>query len=163
MTAAGALALAAGLALLAAACGSGSKAPAIANLGTTSTSAATARGTVSPADAPSAWAQCMRSHGVPSFDWTPSNSPQFEKAQSECAKLMPAAAPPQLVPHKVGPLLAFAKCMRKHGVPSFPDPDSQGHFHQSSLREADPYSSLFQTATETCRPLAAGEPIARTR
>jgi hypothetical protein len=105
----------------------------------------------------------MRSHGWPSFNWTPSNSPQFEKAQGECAKLMPAEAPPQLVPHKVGPLLAFAKCMRKHGVSSFPDPDSQGHFHLSRLRQTDRNSPLFQTATETCRPLTAGEPISRTR
>jgi hypothetical protein len=155
----------AGVGLAAAGC-NGSKAPAAAGLGTTgttSTSAATARGAVSAAEAPIAWAQCMRSHGVPSFNWTPSNSPQFKKAQSECVKVIPADAPPQLVPHEVGPLLAFAKCMRKHGVPSFPDPNSQGHFHQSSLRQSDPYSPLLQTATETCRPLAAEESISRTR
>jgi len=70
---------------------------------------------------------------------------------------MPQNAPPSLVPHPVGPLLAFARCMRSHGVPSFPDPDSQGHFPQGLRGQIDTNSPLFQDGQKTCAPLAHGE------
>lgn len=38
----------------------------------------------------------------------------------------PATTP--TVPTQVSSALAFARCMRSHGVPSFPDPDAQGGF-----------------------------------
>ena len=47
--------------------------------------------------------------------------------------------------------LAFAQCMRAHGVPSFPDPDSQGRLMLP--QGIDPNSTGFQTASETCQPL----------
>ena len=86
---------------------------------------------------------------------------KFENAERECAKLVPQDAPPAIVSHPVAPLLAFAKCMRSHGVTSFPDPDNEGHFHDSQMQAIDPNSSLFQRAITTCRPLADNEPIAR--
>ena len=49
--------------------------------------------------------------------------------------------------------LAFARCMRTHGVPSFPDPDSQGSFppfHTGVSKE------LSSTADRTCKHLASG-------
>ena len=53
-----------------------------------------------------------------------------------------------------GQALAFAKCMRKNGVPNFPDPDADGRFrgvgHEA---EGDPE---FQNAQEACRSLAPG-------
>jgi hypothetical protein len=63
-----------------------------------------------------------------------------------------------MVPHKVGPLVAFARCMRKHGVTNYPDPDGQGHF-PASERQINTYTPVFQTAIRTCRPLADGEPL----
>src|SRR5215472_4555615 len=31
--------------------------------------------------------------------------------------------------------LAYARCMRSHGVPGFPDPDSNGDFHLSNNQQ----------------------------
>jgi hypothetical protein len=110
---------------------------------------------------------CIRAHGVPNFpDPSPGrsispgafNPKSLRSAINECVKLMPQVAPPALVPHKLGPLLAYARCMRKGGVPGFPDPDSQGHF-PASIRQIDTNSPRFQAAIKTCRPLADGEPL----
>jgi hypothetical protein len=53
-----------------------------------------------------------------------------------------------------GQALAFAKCMRKNGVPDFPDPDANGRFrgvgHEA---QGDP---TFEVAQEACRDLAPG-------
>jgi hypothetical protein len=116
---------------------------------------------------------CLRTHGVPNMpDPTPGkgsplpagvdpSSQQFQKAVRECVQLVPADAPPDMVAHPVGPLLAFARCMRAHGVRRFPDPDDQGHFHQSALQRVENDSPIFRRALTTCRPLADNEPLAR--
>jgi hypothetical protein len=45
--------------------------------------------------------------------------------------------------------LAYARCIRAHGVPNFPDPDSKGAFDKQALRS--PTSGpRYQTASETC-------------
>src|SRR5437588_8035898 len=31
--------------------------------------------------------------------------------------------------------LAFARCLRSHGLPNWPDPDSSGHFDKAKLRQ----------------------------
>jgi len=170
------------LGAVASGCG-GSKTPAVASVGkpaASGASASTPSGGAEPApDAgtnpnggPAAvFDACLRTHGVPNMPG-PSpvksativgvdpNSPLFQTAERECAKLVPKDAPPALVPQRVGPLLAFAKCMRSHGIVSFPDPNSEGHFEPGSMGGVDPESSLFQTALEHCRSLTDGEPIA---
>jgi hypothetical protein len=56
--------------------------------------------------------------------------------------------------------VALAQCMRSHGLPDFPDPDSSGDFNlttQSGDNQAvDPDSSQFETAYTACRHLLAG-------
>jgi hypothetical protein len=82
-------------------------------------------------------ADCMRSHGVPNFP-DPSagggfqlganpgfnpQSPAFQSAQKACAKLLPGdGGPPPMSESQRLAAIAFAKCMRKHGLPNFPDP-----------------------------------------
>ena len=180
------LAAPAALALFAAGCG-GSKTPAVANVGTSTPIASRSASTEpvapsgggaadtgsNPAGGPAAiFDACLRTHGVPNMPGPSpglqslpagvnSTSPTFENAERECAKLVPQDAPPAIVSHPVAPLLAFAKCMRSHGVTSFPDPDNEAHFHDSQMQGIDPNSSLFQRAITTCRPLADNEPIAR--
>jgi hypothetical protein len=80
-------------------------------------------------------AQCMRAHGVSNFPDPSStggliipndintNAPGFKSAQGACAKLAqsPGGQGASSENRKVQ-LLAFAKCMRSHGVPSFADP-----------------------------------------
>jgi hypothetical protein len=80
-------------------------------------------------------AQCMRAHGVPNFPDPSStggliipndistSAPAFESAQAACAKLAqsPGGQGTAAESRKLQ-LLALAKCMRSHGVPSFADP-----------------------------------------
>jgi hypothetical protein len=45
----------------------------------------------------------------------------------------------------------FAACMRKNGVPNFPDPNAQGQISISSAAGIDPGSAAFQHAREACQ------------
>lgn len=49
--------------------------------------------------------------------------------------------------------LAFAKCMRAHGVPSFPDPGSNGQFSGNGI---DKHSPQLQSAAGACQSLLPG-------
>jgi len=52
-------------------------------------------------------------------------------------------------------LLALAECMRKHGVPNFPDPDGSGQLDLSGL---NPESPTFQAAASACRSFGGVTP-----
>jgi hypothetical protein len=54
---------------------------------------------------------------------------------------------------------AFSACMRSHGVPSFPDPDSQGHLYLKVTKGGalDPSTPQFQAAQEACKALAPSQ------
>lgn len=87
-----------------------------------------------------AYSRCMRAHGVPGFpDPEPGggfvfpagsgvdpSSPAFARARAKCRKLMPVGLTPGTATHPTAQWLArmieAARCMRAHGVPSFPDP-----------------------------------------
>jgi len=47
----------------------------------------------------------------------------------------------------------YAVCMRKHGEPGFPDPDSAGSFSIAALASLDRSSPQFQSATKDCQGL----------
>lgn len=84
------------------------------------------------------YVRCLRSHGVPSFpDPSPGGrlpnvpasidpaAPSFRFAQHACAGLMPGGSSSGSAPSSFRlRLLAVAQCMRRHGVPNFPDPTS---------------------------------------
>jgi len=85
----------------------------------------------------------MRSHGVPNFPDLPSDgmkigahgqtlsingvsvsAPAFSAARQTCEKYLPHVdASPAQVAQVRRRGLEFARCMRGHGVPNFPDPD----------------------------------------
>lgn len=113
---------------------------------------------------------CMRSHGVPNFpdpDATgtltitvsPSlnpNSPLFQEGEADCEHLLPPRKGPSQAQQqqlKQG-ALAFAACMRSHGVADYPDPTfsnggiSQGYNARGGI---DPNSPIFQTARKACQ------------
>jgi hypothetical protein len=82
-------------------------------------------------------AQCMRSHGVPNFpdptaggpsvipNWINPQAPAFQTAQKACAKfLVGGSGQGSASESRKLELLNLAKCMRSHGLPSFPDPTS---------------------------------------
>jgi hypothetical protein len=122
-------------------------------------------------------AQCMRAHGVPNFP-DPSASggiiigqgsgidpqtPAFQAARQVCRKLLPGGGPGPVKPTKAQftAALAFAKCMRTHGLPRFPDPlasfpRGSGPFislHGMLFEPGpglDPQSPAFQQAASRC-------------
>jgi hypothetical protein len=83
-----------------------------------------------------AFATCMRAHGVPSFPDPSANgglritpgsgiepqSPAFQKAQRACGQAPGGGGPPTMSESERLAALGFAKCMRGHGEPDFPDP-----------------------------------------
>jgi hypothetical protein len=154
------------LAVLAAGCG-GSKPPGAAGDGGSSTVLAKF----------DAYARCMRGHGVPDFpdpstspgggvsfqiDGGPGsdlnhNNPNFMAADKACRALLPgggqAPAPPSA--QRIAAEVTWARCMRLHGLPGFPDPDSEGAFDSSKFDENSP---AFQTARNACQSLQPAGP-----
>jgi hypothetical protein len=155
-----AVAALAGLTLVGAGCG-GSSGAKVAQVGTTSG----ANG--SGSHDRRAFSACMRSHGVPSFpdpgaDGTihvPSTiddgSPIVRAAYRACRNLAPSEGSltgQGDVMHQ-DQLLAFAKCMRSHGVPQFPDPQVvNGHINMHlTAGQIDPNSPIVTAAIAACR------------
>jgi hypothetical protein len=150
-------ATAAGIALLAAACGGGSPAAA----GLTSYQKAVA------------YAQCMRSHGVPGFPDPDSKgnfiikgpeiggSPQQNaSADKACRHLLPnggqmTAAQQQKA---LSQALKFVACMRSHGLPDMPDPvvDRGGISIRVGGKGFGPNSPQFRSAQQACRQFGPG-------
>jgi hypothetical protein len=143
-----------GLSLLASACGSsGAK---VAQVGT---------GGTNLRPQPQTFSACMRSHGVPNFPdantegdiqaaGIDETSPAFRTAYHSCRGLLEGRRRRrhgQSTPELQRQLLAFAKCMRSHGVPKFPDPI----FHPDGRVEIgvpqDPSSPRFIAAANACR------------
>jgi hypothetical protein len=46
--------------------------------------------------------------------------------------------------------LAYSSCVRSHGVPNFPDPNSSGEFDKAALNQLAASNSQYETATQTC-------------
>jgi hypothetical protein len=106
-------------------------------------------------DAPFRYARCIRSHGVPSFpdpqvtsspgstsvrQMVPASvadTPKFKSAQKACSGLSPG---PGARGGQQGPaasvLLAFARCLRGHGLSGFPDPGRDGRITQQMISAA---------------------------
>jgi len=90
---------------------------------------------------------CMRNHGITNFPDAPgpngaggrtwknafqNSSPAFVAADGACQHLMPARGSSQnsTADHpSMTTMLAFARCMRRHGFARFPDPNSSGITH----------------------------------
>ena len=153
--------LAVSLGFLAAGCGGGSKAPAVASLDTT-TSSSTSDTPPSPKRSAAAFATCMTAHGVLTqtpggrgiimSDATPA---QANAALAACRSLMPGGGPPPMTPaqqaKRTQQLYVFSKCMRAHGVASFPDPDSTGELPLDKLGPLDTQTAHFYSAYTACR------------
>jgi hypothetical protein len=163
----------AGLVLLGAGCGGGPAAPSVASVGTTNSAAASNEPSASDAGRGSAatsfvaFAACMTSHGVSAstgpggrgveISAADPGSPQLQDAQAACRTLLPGGGPPTLSPaqeaERAKGLATFAGCMRRHGVPNFPDPNGQGQFPLGSIDQLDTNSTFFQAAYAACRSL----------
>jgi hypothetical protein len=166
-----------GLAVIAAGCG-GANRPAVVGSGSNHTEASTTSSGGAMAQLLE-YAGCMRAHGVTDFpDPTASpgggaaiqinggpgsdldrNNPTLKAANTSCQSLLPGRgrpAPPAS-PQKVAAEVAWAQCMRSHGLPGFPDPDSQGAFDSSKMEDGTP---AFQAASNACLSLQPAGPTA---
>lgn len=110
------------------------------------------------------FANCMRSHGVPNFPdpGTPvggqgsginTHAPAFRSAGHTCDKLtdnpQPKGSPASESQRRAA--LAQAECMRKHGVPNFPDPTFLSSGGTSvNLTGLNPQSPAFKQAQAAC-------------
>lgn len=151
-------------------CSKGSAAPGVANLGTSKASTTVAGGagnsgapmTEAQLRAMTAFAGCVRKHGLPAFPDPPysagelngmgfrKNSPAMERATKACHGLALKAGvvqtPAELQQH-LAQMLKIAKCMRAHGITDFPDPDSHGNLIESPAAAAQPG---YAKAAATC-------------
>ena len=154
--------------VLATACSQASSGPVVAGDGfaTASTSASSQTSMV-------AFAQCMRSHGLPDFPDPSSNggikvngsqggaldpnSAQYQTAFAACKSLMPRGNGGGKRPARAQ-MLKYAQCMRAHGVTDFPDPNADGGLNLGGSGDLDPSSPLFQQADSKCKQNLPGGP-----
>jgi hypothetical protein len=120
-------------------------------------------------------AQCMRAHGVPGFpdpsgggpvvmpNGINADAPAFQSAQRACNKLLPAAGSGGR-PSESDRLamVAMARCIRAHDVPTFPDPTTTPPTSQAQrgalalgrgglfLVVSDPDAPAFKRAAAIC-------------
>jgi len=84
-------------------------------------------------------------------------TPQFQSADQACRSLAPAGSLNGQGPtvQELSKALEFAKCMQKHGVPSFPDPAPNGHFQGFSGggTPVDLTTPQAKSAMSACRSL----------
>lgn len=108
------------------------------------------------------YAQCMRQNGVPAWPdpidgdkfllkrgSVDPNSPEFKAAGRKCEPLRPPAWTARKDPAAQAQMLKYAQCMRRNGVPSFPDPQG-GALDPGDL---DTGSPLFKAAERKCQAL----------
>jgi hypothetical protein len=106
-----------------------------------------------------------------SVNGVPVNAPAFQSAMNECQKYMPHGGghgPAGGVAAARKAALAYAACMRKNGVPSFPDPQvtatpGGGIGVKVGIGAGvDPQSPAFKTAQSDCAQVmrAGGLPLA---
>jgi hypothetical protein len=155
-----------------AACSSGPSSPRVAAIGSQAFTNATPASATGSATAPPlaealAYSQCMRSNGVPEFPdpvRTPSggygyrttgidpHSAAFQRGLQAC-KALPS--PWQSTGRQLSPLqqqawLTWAKCIRAHGMPNFPDPVFPGGGAVQVSGAGAPSSPPLQAAMSAC-------------
>lgn len=120
-----------------------------------------------------AFAKCMRAHGLPHFPdpgapqpsgnvisilgahlpaSTNIRAPAFQAALTLCMKRLNGGHPPPPVSAaQKARALRFARCMRAHSVPDFPDPVfKNGRIGQALGPNDDPNSPALKHAAEVC-------------
>jgi len=123
-----------------------------------------------------AYSRCMRADGVSNFPDPNSsgeipkneviplvNSPQFQTASKACLHLAPNGSlgprpATQPTRARTAAMLAFARCIRSHGFPTFPDPNSSGQLSPEMAAQAGinlHQPAVLQTAA-TCVSVTHG-------
>jgi hypothetical protein len=163
----------AGCSLVVAGCGGGGS-PGVASV----TSSTTTTTTTTPQNGLIAFSRCMRSNGVPNFpdahayvggnakltiNQLATSSPHVQTALSACDHLLPrrGGAPQETAQQTrvhTEALLAFARCLRSHGFPSFPDPTASGQVTHEMLARAgiDLHQPAVVAAADACTSVTHG-------
>jgi hypothetical protein len=135
-----------------------------------------------------AYAHCVRAHGVPGYpdpdtngalpkgsaqQWGVSSS-QLQAAEHDCQALYPAnggaiqqcettgVCPQAVVQQALTLMRAYARCMRSHGVPRWPDPtlDSEGrpffNVTAAGLSHQYTHSALVEAKDSECERQVGG-------
>ena len=133
------------------------------------------------------YSYCVRSHGVPNFPDPPTgggvakasarqlgvSSATLQAAETACQHLIPAAGgataqeeqrcfvasdcSPSVVRQLLNVMLRFARCMRAHGQPNFPDPSPDAHdqpFYDASahgISDAQTHAPQFIAELDQCQ------------
>jgi hypothetical protein len=161
----------AGAALVAAGCGSSSHTP---------STGLSRKGPKFGVEAAYRYAACMRNHGVSNFpDPIVSsngggtsirlvvaagvgNSPAFKTAQHACQGILPMPSASQVAAQQrqhTQDLLAFARCLRAHGLTNFPDPNAQGQLTLEMIAAAgiDLHQPAILPAARACIGVTHGQ------
>jgi hypothetical protein len=140
-------------------CGGSSSSP----TGGASTSASAA----SAVESGLAFTRCIRSHGVPNFpdpkvsgqmvrlgSASTLQSPAFQSAARSCQRLLPkgppGSGPPS--PQAQAGMLKVSVCMRKHGIPSFPDPTTSPPSNSAGVIGSGGYYLTIPSSINTNSP-----------
>jgi hypothetical protein len=175
--AASALLAAVAVAVIAASCGG--NAP---SSGTSSSDLAAAGAKKGPGQAAFQFSACMRHHGVSNFpdpkvkssaggtsvaigiNPAISGQPAFKSAQKACQHIIgssPGTGPgdsPAQRQAKTRAMIAFARCLRDHGFPNFPDPDATGQLSEEMIRRSgiNFQTPALLTAGRSCASVTHG-------
>jgi hypothetical protein len=120
------------------------------------------------------FSMCMRTHGVPSFpDPSPNGagagersssldgivipstidmqSPAFQAAVRSCRQVLTGGSPPPAITERQKQAaLATARCIRRHGFPSWPDPTFSSGVIGIDSGSVDVRSPAFKRASAAC-------------
>jgi hypothetical protein len=161
------------VALLAAACQGGADEPRVASgkgAGAAGATSTTAGGNSDRFQKVVAYSRCMREHGIPKFpdpkpgpngepnlqitpDQIGAGQAQLQAAERACQSLAPPSSPTR-DQGQYEAALRYADCMRKNGVPDFPDPKrgANGGVILGGAR-VNPNSPSFQKAQQACQSI----------
>jgi hypothetical protein len=159
------------VALTVAACGGGGKANGVASLSGANkpTTTTTAGSSHDDRQAALEFARCMRQHGIdmpdPKFNGNGisqefsarrggkgPDDPAFKAAQQACQQYLPnGGQPTRPNPQEQQQMLAFARCMRQHGI-NMPDPKPNGGIEvKGGPGTVNPDSPKFKAAEQACQ------------
>jgi hypothetical protein len=115
------------------------------------------------------YAQCMRANGVPNFpDPGPDgrfalthgegginqDDPKFRAASEKCRALAPGGEHRTSDAASVAQMREYSQCMRKNGLPDFPDPDANGQLRGVGHEAQD--DPKYRAATAACTKFLPG-------
>jgi hypothetical protein len=160
------------IAVMAAGCGGSAPSP---------PTASAAGGAGAPGQTAYRFAACMRAHGLANFpdpvvktsggsvqvaiaiNPSISGQPAFKSAQASCSHILPKGGngpddTPAQRQARTQAFLAFARCLRTHGFPTFPDPDATGQLSQEMIRQAgiNFHTPALLTAGQRCAAVTHG-------